>query len=147
MAKAYFDSSVLLAVLLGEPKAAQAAALWQEHTDRVSSILMEAECFVNLRRYAHLLGKKIPAGWLDTATSVLTENMEGLSVQKVDSDIMEIIRREARLSDCRTLDAIHLATALFYKERADGDFFLVSFDEKMRRTATKLHLTVLPASL
>lgn len=145
MSRAYFDSSVLLAVLLGEARAEEAAKLWLGHEDKVSSILAEVECLNGLRRYAAKMGKKIPSKWLEEKIAFLGESMTDLTAKHMDGEILSVVKAESGLSDCRTLDAIHVATALFFKSKGETDLHLVSFDDRMRETAKKLGLSVLPA--
>lgn len=145
MSLAYFDSSVLLTVLLGEPRAEEASKLWLEYEEKVSSILMEAECLNGLRRYAARVGKKIPPKWLEEKSIFLAESLSDLTAKHVDGEILSVIKAERRLSDCRTLDALHVATALYFKSKNEESLALVSFDDRMRETAKKLGLDVLPA--
>jgi predicted nucleic acid-binding protein len=145
MALAYFDSSVLMAVLLGESRAEEAATLWINREDKVSSILVEVECLNALRRYASRLGKTVSAKWLEEKISFLGESLTDLTSKHMDGEILSVVKAEAGLSDCRTLDAIHVATALYFKSKSGEDLDLVSFDDRMRETAKKLGLNVLPA--
>jgi predicted nucleic acid-binding protein len=59
--------------------------------------------------------------------------------------VLEALDREPALAECRTLDALHLATALYLRERASEGFRLVTFDDRMRQTGLKLGLEVGPA--
>ncbi|HKP96084.1 MAG TPA: type II toxin-antitoxin system VapC family toxin [Fibrobacteria bacterium] len=144
MSRAYFDSSVLLAVLFGEARAEEAAKLWIGHEDKVSSILLEVECLNGLRRYAAKMGKKIPSKWLEEKAAFLSESLTELTIKHVDGDVLSVVKAESGLSDCRTLDAIHVATALFFKSGSGENLSLVTFDERMRGIAQKLGLDVLP---
>lgn len=145
MAKDYFDSSVLLTVLLAEPRAEEAAGLWLESPGKVSSILLEAECLNGLRRYVSRMGKKVPSGWLDDRVAYMGECLTDVVTKNIDSEILSQLRSGKNLSDCRTLDAIHLATALYFSVRGEEELRVVSFDAKMRETAAKLGLKTLPA--
>jgi predicted nucleic acid-binding protein len=55
------------------------------------------------------------------------------------------VRRPFPEEPIRTLDAIHLATALLAKSLVP-DLALLSLDERVRRSATQLGLTVLPVT-
>lgn len=145
MTTAYFDASVLLAVLLDEPSAAKARQLWKAYPQRVSSIMFEAECLVTLRRAAGQAGRKLPAGWLAEKTAFLARRLEEVTIERVDADVLDVLREEPKLADCRTMDALHLATALLYRERADDRLIVVSFDQRMRETAAMVGLPVQPA--
>lgn len=145
MNAAYFDASVVLAILLDEPTAGQARALWKAYPERVSSNLFEAECLVTLRRAAAKAGRKLPAGWLAEKTDFLERRLGEMTIERVDAEVLEVLRAEAKLADCRTMDALHLATALLYRERADDRLVVISFDQRMRETAAKVALPVVPA--
>ena len=145
MIRAYFDSSVLVAILLGESTSSEAASLWEQNTNRVSSLLLEAECFITLQRQAPRAGKILAPAWAKERIEFLAEFLDEITLQKVDDEIVRVLRREPLLAECRTLDAIHLATALFFHERAAReDFVIVSFDKRLRETAAKLNMKVLP---
>jgi predicted nucleic acid-binding protein len=145
VARTYFDSSVLLTVLLAEPRAEEASKVWLESEAKVSSILLEAECLNAIRRYASSIGKKIPAGWVEERVAFMGESLADLTAKHVDGEVLSAIRSESALSDCRTLDAIHLATALYFRAKGDDELRLASFDVKMRETARKLGFKLLPA--
>lgn len=64
------------------------------------------------------------------------------------SDLPEIARRvrvDVRLSGCRSLDAIHIATALLAQEETGVPLSLATFDETQRRLASRFGLRTLPA--
>jgi predicted nucleic acid-binding protein len=144
MTLAYFDSSVLLAILLDQPSAPKAKALWKEHKRRVSSILFEAECLITLRRAASQAGPKLPKGWLAEKTEFLDSRLQEITIHQVDATILSHLRHEAGLADCRTADALHLATARYVEQYADAGLVVITFDERMRATAKRLKMTVIP---
>lgn len=141
---AYFDSSVLLAILKGDQSALVAADLWQSHSERVSSILMEAECLTVLRRVFHQATARLTKNWLDQQTARLQNYLEELSLQRVDEGVMKVLYEQEKLSDCRTLDALHVATALLFRQAAPDDFYFCTFDMKMADVARSVGLVVLP---
>ena len=50
----YFDSSIILAILLDEKRKLEAQELWQKSSTRVSSLLLKLETITVLRRtYEH----------------------------------------------------------------------------------------------
>lgn len=145
MAKTFFDSSVLLTVLLAEPRAEEASRLWLGNQDKVASILLEAECLNGLRRAAARAGKSAPMGWLENQVAFLGASLNDVTSKHVDSDVMSRVRSETALSNCRTLDAIHLATAMYFASKGEEEVLVVSFDTRMRETAAMVGLKVLPA--
>lgn len=145
MTVGYFDSSVLIAMLLKEARSEQAGKLWAQQEARVSSLLLSAECWVTMRRHFLRLGTESSASWLEERGEFLQAALGGMELKRTDEEILELIRKEPRLAECRTLDAIHLATALLFKSRMGEGFALVSFDQKMRETAGRLGLSLLPS--
>ena len=56
----------------------------------------------------------------------------------MDASIEDLIRLTPALSDCRALDAIHLATALYFKNHLDEQIGIVPpFDRRMAVLARK----------
>jgi predicted nucleic acid-binding protein len=110
----------------------------------VSSVLFEAECIVTLRRYAARAPKRLPKPLLEQRTSFFREQLQSVSLRDVDSDILAVLHDEPSLAGCRTLDAVHLATALFFRAQTNESVTVVTFDERMRETAKKLQFDVLP---
>lgn len=144
MAAVYFDSSVLLSVLLNEPRSSLARDLWMESAQRCSSVLLEAETWIGLKRHGRQPGKAAPAGWFETRAETLVLLLKEITLQSLDKPVMTIVKEERGLADCRALDAIHLATALRLREYMDGGIRIATFDDRMRQTAKNLALEVLP---
>ncbi len=64
--------------------------------------------------------------------------------KRLDDEIEEIVRGTSDLSDCRTLEAIHLVTALYFQPHHDEPINVVTLDRRMREVATRLGFTILP---
>ena len=136
---AYFDSNILISVLKNDLHAEEAARLWEAHKDRVSSILLEIECRIVLRRFANEFGK-LPSGWLSSKEEWLQQTLETIALRTIDDSIAEVIRREPLLARCRSLDAIHLATALHFRKTSDEPFYFFTFDSRVAEMAKQLQL-------
>ena len=63
----------------------------------------------------------------------------------LDPEVLDRVRRPFPAEPIRTLDAIHLATALLARSLV-SDLAILSLDERVRRSALQLGLTVLPVS-
>ncbi len=121
----YLDSSVALAQLLSEDRRPP-AELWAEPL--VSSRLLEYEVWTRLHALA-LAGTYGDAtrmllarlGWLELARPVLSRALEPFP------------------APVRTLDALHLATAMFLQERGH-DVALATYDARMRKAAQAMGL-------
>lgn len=139
----YFDSSVLLSILLDEKRSDEAQKLWSKATVRVSSILLKIEVLTVLRRtYLHN-ESKLENNWLLQKTKLLEEYLQEINFRVVDEDIDKIISLKKELGRCRTLDAIHIATAINIKTVVDSENFnLVTFDREMQILAKSLKFSV-----
>ncbi len=136
---AYFDSSVLLSVLLQQPRAGQGAALWQRHRRRVSSVLMEAESRTVLRRAARA---GVLTSSLREAEQDLDSALRQIAMHAVDRAVLDALARLPELGACRTLDALHLATAATLRDHIGHHLLIVTFDLEMAEVARNLGFAV-----
>jgi predicted nucleic acid-binding protein len=146
MPAAYFDSSAVLAFVLGQPEGSDTLELWSGMESRCSSILLKAECLINIRKHAGRLPKGASGAWLRERSLLLESCLDEIHLKDVDASVLTVLDRETGLAECRTLDALHLATALHMRERASEGFKLVTLDERMRQTAAKLKFDILPSA-
>ena len=65
-------------------------------------------------------------------------------IREVDRDVLETLRRLPALETCRSLDALHLATAMLFQEHLDKRLKLCALDGRMRTAAKRLQLMVVP---
>lgn len=145
MAVAYFDSSVLLSILLQETAWKASGILWEEYPKRVSSLLLNAECWTGIRRHFLRIGQLPPAGWMAERGAFLDSKLEEVTIKPMDMQTIARLKADPGLAECRTLDALHLATALECRERTGEDLVVITLDRRMRETAIKAGLKVLPA--
>lgn len=141
---AYVDSSLLLSMLLNDENAARASQAWREHQDRVASTLIELECITVLRRVAKQYPRRLPKKRLSLLRERLASYLEEVSLKHIDDTVIEIIRREDRLAGCRTLDAVHIATALLFQSVADGPLHVCTLDQRMAKACKQFGLVPIP---
>jgi len=140
----YIDSSFLLAILLEEEDSHKYAREWKMKRSRVASILLEAECIVTLRRVHRNLSKSLSPAWLEEREKQLFELLDEVSLRTVDRTITKSLRNQMDLSDCRSLDALHIATALELQENSGEPIIICTLDRAMRKLSEKLGFTLLP---
>jgi predicted nucleic acid-binding protein len=63
----------------------------------------------------------------------------------LDPEVLDRVRRPFPAEPIRTLDAIHLATALLARGLV-ADLAVLSLDDRVRRSAVQLGMTVLPSA-
>lgn len=138
---AYAESSAVLTWLLGERREAAVRQLLAEAERVVASTLTSVEC-------ARALARGVTTERLSP-----TDELAALQLLDMASSSWVTLEMTGRVLDrararfphepVRTLDALHLATALMFHE-AHGALTLVSLDEKMRENAVALGLSVAP---
>jgi predicted nucleic acid-binding protein len=140
----YFDSSILLAGMIDQKPKQGVTTLWERAEVRVSSLIIKIECVISIRRAGAL--QKLPPDdrWCTERIRLLDGFLEKLSCKSVDSEILDIVRKSSVLANCRSLDAIHVATALYFAPHLDEPIQIVTLDSRLRETALKAGFTVLP---
>ncbi len=135
----YFDSSILLAILLDEKRKDSALSLWKSASVRVSSILIKLEAITVIRRTYEHNKSKLESTWLTKKTQELEEYLQELNFRIVDEDIEKIIFPRKELGKCRTLDAIHVATAIEMSKIVPiEEFYLFTFNREMIKLAKSM---------
>ena len=139
----YFDSSIILAILLDEKRKLEAQELWQKSSTRVSSLLLKLETITVLRRTYEHNKSNLDSSWLTKKTLELEEYLQEINFRIVDEDIEKLIFLKKELAKCKTLDAIHIATAIeMSKIVSSSDFYLYTFDREMAKLAKMLKFKI-----
>ena len=124
----YFDSSALVKLIVEEPESSMLKS-WAvaENVSVVTSDLARAETMRAVRRY-----------WPELATEVRSL-FTPVTSRRITPEIVE----QAAVLDppeLRSLDAIHLASALDLADDLDG---LVTYDERLARAASEYGIATL----
>lgn len=141
----YFDTSVILSLLFSDSNSERALELWEGNFARVSSRLLQIECWVNVHKYAALIPDKLRAQWKKNAGGWLQQIFSQFYFYEIDASITSEIAANPLYGQCRTLDAVHIASAGIFSRESDA-FSLVTFDRRMQEAAAKAALKVIPAS-
>jgi predicted nucleic acid-binding protein len=126
---------MVLAILLDEKKKTEAYEYWQDSSIRVSSILLRIETVVSLRRTYEYYKKKLDDTWLAEKSKLLDEYLNEVNYRIIGTKLEREIYLKKELSKCRTLDAIHIATALKFREMNNVDVVVYTFDRAMHELA------------
>lgn len=139
--KVYAESSAVLAWLLGEG-AGQSVREVLRHAELVAaSDLTLVECDRLLIR-AVMIGEIDEAAAADRRAHLNTASSHW-HVWRISSDIVERARRPFPSEPVRTLDAIHLASALAVRSTVPG-VELLSLDDRIRRAGKLLGFHLRP---
>lgn len=135
--KVYLDSSVLLRVVLGQSGRLRE---WSRVREGVASALVEVECLRaldRLRLRGHLSEKDL-ASRRETVYNVLE------SVSLVEPTRPVLVRASQPFpTPLGTLDALHLATALLWRDAREPDLVLGTHDEALGTAARACGLRVM----
>jgi len=133
----YFDTSVLLAILLDETKQEEAYEYWR-NSIKVSSILLKVETIISLRRTCENNKHKLDDDWLRKKTKMMDEFLNEVNYMVLNNKVEREIYVRKELAQCRSLDAIHIATAIRFREINNNEKTnLYTFDSKMHDLAVQ----------
>lgn len=143
----FYDSSILLSAVLEERKQIDHSAYWDTVDTRLASELLRIECVIAIRRAAIMQNLDPADEWASRRVEELANYFKSLTFKTIDDAIIGIIRDTPSLARCRTLDAIHLATAMYFQPHLDEPLFVCSFDRRLREAAVYQGCQVIPESL
>jgi predicted nucleic acid-binding protein len=134
---AYVDTSVLLRVALGQ---ADSLREWQEIDRGVSSALATTEALRSLDRL-RLRARLSDVQMADRRNRILAL-LDSLELIEVD---VEVLNRAAQPmpTELGTLDAIHLASALLWREATANQLIVATHDQALGLAARAFGLQVL----
>jgi predicted nucleic acid-binding protein len=120
---------------LNEQRQDEAYFLWENSKIRVSSILLRIETIVTVRRIYEQNKSRLDENWLGRKTKELEEYLNEVNYLVIDDGIERTIYSRKELSNCKTLDAVHVSTALQYREITEENINLYTFDVPMSNLA------------
>jgi predicted nucleic acid-binding protein len=137
----YAESSAVLAWLLGEPRSREVADALEDSAGVIASDLTLVEC-------ERVLIRAWSTGLLSEAerigqSSDLARVAAHWTRLRVDEDVVERARRPFPLEPIRTLDALHLASALVARSIAP-ELAILTLDQRVRENAGRLGFETAP---
>ncbi len=133
---AYLDSSVVLRVILGQRDKLRA---WKTIERGVASALVQVECLRTLDRF------RLRAGLSDEDLAERRQTVFRIIEEtEVVEPSMVVLDRAARPfpTELGTLDAIHLATALMWREAREEEIIMATHDRALGTAAQASGLRV-----
>jgi len=138
----YLESSAILRGLLEADKAVLAAIT------PASKLLTSALTAVEVERalLRAFLDKRIGAEDRRAKRQWFRELLGACEIVELGASVLERGAQPFPLEPVRTLDALHLASAVLFEQAMGVAVGVLSVDERVRRNATELGLAVLPGS-
>jgi predicted nucleic acid-binding protein len=137
----YAESSAVLSWLLGENQAGTVRSLLRDAELVLTSDLTLVECDRVLVRAFTM--NEITAKNADSRRKRLRDTSARWYVMRVSGDIIDRARQPFPIEPIRTLDALHVATALVARA-AVLDLEILSLDSRIRAVAQELGFTPIP---
>jgi predicted nucleic acid-binding protein len=140
MKAVYVESSALLTWLLGEPQAQIVISTLNRAQTVMTSVLsiVEIERALNRAEYNRLLN----SGQAQKIRGMAERSKTGWILMEISEEVRLRAGRIFPVEPVRTLDAIHLSTALIFM-RAFPDLTLLSFDNRILENAQPLGINLL----
>jgi predicted nucleic acid-binding protein len=137
---AYVDASVLLRVTLGQP---DALPEWRKIDQGVASVLVTTECLRTLDRLRLRTG--LPDAEVAIRRATILALIESLELVEIDSVVLDRAAQPMP-TELGTLDAIHLATALLWRDLTRADLIMATHDTALALGAQAHGLQVVGAT-
>ena len=134
---AYLDSSVVLRVVLGQRGSLRE---WKAIEAGVASALLEVECLRTLDRLRLLEG--VAEGEIVRRREAIYRIVEALTVIEPTRPVLARAAQPFPVV-LGTLDAIHLATALMWRERSDAELVMATHDAALGLAARAVGFRVI----
>lgn len=128
MAALYLDSSAIVKLVTAETESLALFEFIQAYEERISSVLARVEVHRAVRRARGSVADRRRAARV----------LERISLVRIDETILTLATRVSP-PDLRSLDAIHLATALSAGDAIAG---VVTYDDRLARAAITARLRV-----
>jgi uncharacterized protein len=137
---AYVDASVILRLALGQPNG---LTVWPRIQRGVSSALITTESLRALDRLR--LRAKLPDVEVATRRAAILSLIASLELVELDAAVLDRASQPMP-TEIGTLDAIHLATALLWKEMTGTQITMATHDEALGLSAKAHGLSVVGAA-
>jgi predicted nucleic acid-binding protein len=138
---AYIDASVLLRVALRQP---DALTEWREVEQGVSSALVTTESLRTLDRLR--LRANLTDAEVASRRATILQLIASLELVEIDTVVLDRAAQPMP-TELGTLDAIHLATALLWKDMTRTDLVMATHDGALALGAKAHGLPVIGAAL
>jgi predicted nucleic acid-binding protein len=101
--------------------------------------LLKAETNISLLRFYRQNGHKLGEDWLNEKKALRKKFLNEIFFNDITEEFVDDMEQNDDLAKCKSLDAIHLATAMNARKNPDSeDIIICSFDKNMLAVAKEL---------
>jgi predicted nucleic acid-binding protein len=129
---AYIDTSTYLKIFVKESGSVQARELVRKHRV-LSSAIVSVECFSALSRKKHA-GELKPREF-ETLINKIRESLAHIEIIRLTDDVLAQAGQIVAGAPIRSLDALHIASALIFQEAMRLSLPFVTSDRRQLETA------------
>ncbi|MBI3815056.1 MAG: type II toxin-antitoxin system VapC family toxin [Nitrospinae bacterium] len=128
----YIDTSTYLKLFLKEKGSDKARKLAKENS-LLSSAILASECFSALSRRKH--SREIDDKTFDRLVTRIKKNLPYIEIVKLSDDVSKKTEEVVLHSTARTLDAVHIASALLFHDLTGISLTFVTSDKRQEESA------------
>jgi predicted nucleic acid-binding protein len=134
---AYVDSSIILRIVLGQPGRLKQ---WKSIETSVVSALVEVECLRTLDRLR--ITENVPDREISIRREAVYRLLDSSEVVEISRPILDRAAQPLPTT-LGTLDAIHLSTAILWRDRSEKELTMATHDESLGLAARAVGLAVI----
>lgn len=132
----YIDTSFFLSIVFEDTNYKQSYETWMKDEYRFSSKLIEVESFINIHKVYRENRKVLNKRWLDESLTRQRELLTGINLKRIGSEIYDKIQKTEKLTFLKSLDSIHLSTALLIADSLKKKLTICAYDRNIRKIAS-----------
>lgn len=130
----YIDTSIYLKLFMKEKGSDKARRLIQENR-LLSSAILASECLSALSRRKQC--KEMDDKTFNRLVNLLKKDLPYIEIVKLTDEVLRKTEEVVLRSPARTLDAIHIASALLFRELTGIELSFVTSDKKQEEAAKR----------
>lgn len=138
----YIDTSFLLNIVYSEKGFEKNLEKLNKSNNLFSSILIEIEAYRSLNYTFNRNKKYLDNTWYQDTHNFIEKLITNINLKNLDSEIKNEFKKHKNISELKSLDAIHLSTALYVRRLISEDLVFCSLDEKLIEVALKNNFKV-----
>lgn len=138
----YIDTSFLLNIVYSENGFEKNLEKINKSNNLFSSILIEIEAYRSLNYTFNQNKKYLNNTWYQDTHNFIEKLITNINLKNLDAEIKNEFKKQKNISELKSLDAIHLSTALYIRRLISEDLVFCSLDEKLIEVALKNNFKV-----
>ncbi|EMY69811.1 PIN domain-containing protein [Leptospira vanthielii] len=138
----YIDTSFLLNIVYSETDFEKNLDKLNKSNNLFSSILIEIEAYRSLNYTFNRNRKNLDNIWYQDTHNFIEKLISNINLKNLDFEIKNEFKKQKNISELKSLDAIHLSTALYVKRLISEDLIFCTLDEKLKEVALKNNFKV-----